>query len=39
MGIIKDKANQLKNDHWYKRLRRWLKFKLWVWKHVTFKSE
>jgi hypothetical protein len=33
MGILKDKANQLKNDPWYKRLRRWLKFKLWLWKH------
>ena len=39
MGILKDKANQLKNDPWYKKLRRWIKFKLWVWKHVTFKSK
>ena len=39
MGILKDKANQLKNDPWYKKLRRWIKFKLWVLKHVTFKSK
>jgi hypothetical protein len=26
MGILKDKANQLKNDPWYKKLRRWIKF-------------
>jgi hypothetical protein len=39
MGILKDKANQLKNDLWYKKLRRWLKFKLWVWKHELNKSE
>lgn len=39
MGILKDKANQLKNDPWYKKLRRWFKFKLWVLKHVTFKSK
>ena len=39
MGILKDKANQLKNEPWYKRLRRWIKFKLWILKHVTFKSE
>jgi len=39
MGLIKDKANQLKNDLWYKRLRRWMKFKLWLWKHELNKSE
>ena len=39
MGILKDKANQLKNEPWYKRLRRWIKFKLWILKHVTFKSK
>ena len=39
MGILKDKANSLKKDPWYKKLRRCIKFKLWVWKNVTFKSE
>jgi|GEM_PF-7099317 len=39
MGLIKDKANQLKNDPWYKKLRRWLKFKLWILKHELNKSE
>ena len=33
MGILRDKANSLKKDPWYKKLRRWLKFKLWLWKH------
>ena len=33
MGILKDKANSLKKDPWYKKLRRWLKFKLWLWKN------
>jgi hypothetical protein len=39
MGILIDKANSLKKDPWYKKLRRWIKFKLWVLKHVNFKSE
>jgi len=30
MGILKDKVNSLKKDPWYKKLRRWLKFKLWL---------
>lgn len=33
MGLIKDKANSLKKDPWYKKLRRWVKFKLWLWKN------
>jgi hypothetical protein len=33
MGILRDKANSLKNDPWYKKLRRWIKFKLWLWKN------
>ena len=33
MGILKDKVNSLKKDPWYKKLRRWLKFKLWLWKN------
>ena len=32
-GILRDKVNSLKKDPWYKKLRRWLKFKLWLWKH------
>jgi hypothetical protein len=32
MGILRDQTNRLKNDSWYKKLRRWLKFKLWLWK-------
>jgi hypothetical protein len=39
MGLIKDKADSLKNEPYHKRLRRWLKFKLWVWKHELNKSE
>ena len=39
MGILKDKANSLKKDPWYKKLRRWLKFKLWLLKHELNKSE
>ena len=39
MGILKDKANSLKKDPWYKTLRRWIKFKLWLWKHELNKSE
>lgn len=39
MGILKDKANSLKKDPWYKKLRRWVKFKLWIWKHKLTKSE
>ena len=38
MGILKDKVNSLKKDPWYKKLRRWLKFKLWLWKHKLNKS-
>jgi hypothetical protein len=30
MGILRDKVNSLKKEPWYKRLRRWLKFKLWL---------
>lgn len=33
MGILRDQTNRLKNDSWYKKLRRWLKFKLWLWKN------
>ena len=39
MGILRDKANSLKKDPWYKKLRRWLKFKLWLCKHELNKSE
>jgi len=39
MGILKDKVDSLKKDPWYKKLRRWLKFKLWLWKHKLNKSE
>ena len=39
MGILRDKVNSLKKDPWYKKLRRWLKFKLWLWKHELNKSE
>ena len=39
MGIIKDKANNLKKEPYHKTLRRWIKFKLWLWKHEIFKSE
>ena len=38
MGILRDKANSLKNDPWYKKLRRWLKFKLWLLKNRINKS-
>ena len=33
MGILRDQTNRLKEDPWYKKLRRWMKFKLWLWKH------
>ena len=33
MGILKDKVDSLKKDPWHKKLKRWLKFKLWLWKH------
>ena len=39
MGILKDKVNSLKKDPWYKKLRRWVKFKLWLLKHELNKSE
>lgn len=39
MGILKDKVNSLKKDPWYKKLRRWVKFKLWIWKYKLTKSE
>ena len=39
MGILRDQTNKLKNDSWYKKLRRWLKFKLWICKHKLNKSE
>ena len=39
MGILKDKVDSLKKDPWYKKLRRWVKFKLWIWKHKLTKSE
>lgn len=38
MGILRDKVDSLKKDPWYKKLRRWLKFKLWLWKHKLNKS-
>ena len=39
MGILKDKVDSLKKDPWYKKLRRWVKFKLWIWKYKLTKSE
>jgi hypothetical protein len=33
MGILRDQNNRLKKDTWCKNFRRWLKFKLWLWKH------
>ncbi len=33
MGLIKEYSAKLKKDPWYKRLRRWLKFKLWLLKN------
>ena len=39
MGILRDKSNSLKKEPWYKNFRRWLKFKLWLWKNELNKSE
>jgi hypothetical protein len=29
--MIKEAAKRLKNDPWHKKLRRWWKFKRWLW--------
>ena len=31
MGLIKDLTNQMKNDPWHVKLRRWLRIQRWVW--------
>jgi hypothetical protein len=31
MGILREQTNKLKKDLWYKKLRRWWKFKRWLW--------
>jgi hypothetical protein len=29
--MIKEAAKRLKDDPWHKKLRRWFKFKRWLW--------
>jgi hypothetical protein len=29
--MIKQAAKRLKDDHWQKKLKRWWKFKRWLW--------
>lgn len=37
MGILKDLTNEIKNDPWHVKLRRWWKFKKWLWMcHTRF---
>lgn len=37
MGILKDITNEMKNDPWHVKLRRWWRFKKWLWKcHTRF---
>lgn len=31
MGLIKDLTNQMKNDPWHVKLRRWLRLQKWLW--------
>ena len=31
MGILKDLTNEMKNDPWHVKLRRWWRFKKWLW--------
>jgi hypothetical protein len=33
--MIKEAAKRLKNDPWQKKLRRWFKFKRWLWMRKT----
>jgi hypothetical protein len=35
MGILKDLTNEMKNDPWHVKLKRWLRFKKWLWKCHT----
>ena len=34
-GIIKQLTEEMKNDPWHVKLRRWWKFKRWVWRCRT----
>lgn len=37
MGILKDITNEMKNDPWHVKLRRWWRFKKWLWMcHTRF---
>ena len=31
MGILKDLTDEMKNDPWHVKLRRWWRFKRWIW--------
>ena len=31
MGILKDLTDEMKNDPWYVKLRRWWRLQRWVW--------
>ncbi len=33
--MIKEAAKRLKDDPWHKKLRRWFKFKRWLWMRKT----
>ena len=33
LGILKQLVEKMKNDPWHVKLRRWWKFKRWMWKH------